>query len=477
MEEQVSQSLVDDVADALRPILAKGLPISPDYQDDRLLSLSCVVDRCQDPNDRLNRVKAAGDLLTKAAARYPDEKLNGAVSVLFGAAAGNRGLTLTDRRALAANMAGYDIDHFRKKIEPKIVTTLAWLLVQLTLRTWVQTPSGRMLSPQASQFARQLYRYAQRALVFIDAFDLCDNFAPRLQVLFTVIRLAEDKPDDLPREWMSIYGDGESAVLLVGASRTEESDKGLWSFAYGLRYLRNLLRDRSGNDYVREILPAECWENMQQYPTFDSREIDKMVVVLDEGPVDTPKAFVDSLCSHSAGRAVHDHWMKLLTAQSVEFGDLVSSESRRQAADYLLMLSCALQYDFPEETFWEPGEEFEAAVASIISEGAEELGADLYEEGTDVRAIASLTDAALDYSPLRYVAAEDERNREYVWNEEPAVPDLWSDLYVSRGCVILPESEDPERKPREIRAVILPGSPTMFGADYGHLDGHGRLER
>jgi hypothetical protein len=471
-------SQVDDVVAALTLILASGLPISADYDDERLLGLSCVLERCFDPTDRLNRVKAADELLREVIAEYPSDEMGSSVSQLFGVAPGSRGRTLTDRRKRALRACHLnDEKHFRESIEPKIVRTLAWQIVQRTRETMAPLPPARVLPLEISEPAQQLYRHAQRALVFLDAFDLCDNFAARLQVLFTVIRLAQDNPDDLPREWISIYGNGEKAVQLVPASRSEESDHGLWSLAYCLRYLRSLLRDRSGRGYVRERLPADCWENMQQHPTFDSSEIDKMVSVLDEGPVDTPKAFVDSLCNDSTGQAIHDHWMRLLTAQSVESGDLISAETRRQAADYLLMLSCALQNDFPEETLWEPGEEFEAAVASIVSKGAEELRADLYEEGDDIAVIIKLTDAVLDYSPPRYVAAEDERNREYVWNDEPAVPDLWSDLYVSRVWVMLPESEDPERKSREIRAVVLPGSPAMFGADYGHLDGHGRLER
>src|SRR5665648_1119107 len=89
---------------------------------------------------------------------------------------------------------------------------------------------------------------------------------------------------------------------------------------------------------------------------------------------------LESNVGYSTGQAIHDHWMRLLTAQSVESGDLISAETRRQATDYLLMLSCALQNDFPEETLWEPGEDFEAAVASIVSKGAEELRADLYDD-------------------------------------------------------------------------------------------------
>jgi len=44
------------------------------------------------------------------------------------------GGSLTQRRRLAADESGYEFDHFRKRIEPKMVEQLAWQLHQDSLQ-------------------------------------------------------------------------------------------------------------------------------------------------------------------------------------------------------------------------------------------------------------------------------------------------------------------------------------------------------
>ncbi len=130
LDVQRQPPTVKELAEALKPILRSGLPVSPDTDDARLLGLRGVVARAVDRDDRLNRVKALDGLLHKLLVNYQDDVLSEAARVLFGLTPGTRGKNLTDRREQAARETGYDADHFRKRIEPKILDQIAWMLHQ-----------------------------------------------------------------------------------------------------------------------------------------------------------------------------------------------------------------------------------------------------------------------------------------------------------------------------------------------------------
>ncbi|MBU2601881.1 MAG: hypothetical protein KKA32_06905 [Actinobacteria bacterium] len=130
METQITPPSVEAIVKALRPILTKGLPVRPEFGDETLLGLRGVVARSVDPSDRLNRVKALDGLIRNQLVYYPDDELSEAARVLFGLAPGSRGKNLTARRFQAASETGYETDHFRKHIEPKILKMLAWQLHQ-----------------------------------------------------------------------------------------------------------------------------------------------------------------------------------------------------------------------------------------------------------------------------------------------------------------------------------------------------------
>jgi len=128
LEVQRDPPPVEDLADALQPVMAGGLPVDPGFDDMRLLGLRGVVARSIDPDSRFSRIKALDDLLRRLLATYPDDVLVGAAQELFGVAPGSRGTTLTERRDRAARAADRSTDHFRKHIEPKIVQHVGWLL-------------------------------------------------------------------------------------------------------------------------------------------------------------------------------------------------------------------------------------------------------------------------------------------------------------------------------------------------------------
>lgn len=399
--EPKPESLVDDVAEALRPILTSGLPVSPDYADERLLGLSCVVDRCDDPSSTLNRVKAAEELLREAIAQYPDERLDPAVGVLFGAAVGSKGSNLTDRRALAAKKSDFDADHFRKNIEPKIVRTLAWLVLQRTLKT--SEPPSPPIAPPPPDIRlplRQLYRYAQRTLVCVDVYDLCVDYANALYgvreaALHTFEGVTPDThswlmpfsyrdhffshPEQhIDQRWTYRKRDVDAHLAPYG--QTPESDLALWDYANFHRYLRVLWQQRTGRDYLPEILPSHRWQALQTGCRFELREIDELLSALGEDYGDTPEVFVSSLSRDDQRRTLHTKWLELLGAavhgeRDAKYKELPTWLDRRALSRDLLHACIALQSIFPDETLPDVGGRFTTTLLLVLISGLNECGA------------------------------------------------------------------------------------------------------
>ena len=144
METTIRPPPVGNIAKALRPVLANGLPISPLFADETLLSLRGVVARSIDRDDRLSRVKALDELLVRLLVHYPDDNLGEAARILFALAPGVRGKNLTARREAAAAACDREAEHFRKRIEPAIVNAVAW---QLHRDSQNYIPRGRAVPP------------------------------------------------------------------------------------------------------------------------------------------------------------------------------------------------------------------------------------------------------------------------------------------------------------------------------------------
>lgn len=139
---------LDELTRDLKLVLRVGLPITPALEIPALLGLRGVWARAVDPSDPLARVDAADRLVRAQLKRVALSKLNrdelpDAVQRLFGTA-GSRGRDLTTRRADAADKLGYDEDHFRKRVEPKIIAQLAWQLERDSLQ---YVPRGRKHPP------------------------------------------------------------------------------------------------------------------------------------------------------------------------------------------------------------------------------------------------------------------------------------------------------------------------------------------
>lgn len=119
----------DEIVAAVVRVLRRGLPVTRASVDAVLLDLRGVVARAVDPADEASLVTALDGTLRGMLARFPDGRYAPAVRALFGLPPARPGLNLTVRRELAAAVAGHEVHHFRKRVEPKLIEKLAWELL------------------------------------------------------------------------------------------------------------------------------------------------------------------------------------------------------------------------------------------------------------------------------------------------------------------------------------------------------------
>jgi hypothetical protein len=141
-----TKSPVEDavVVAAVTRLLRQGLPVTPANADPVLLELRGVVARAVDPADTASRTAALDGTLRGLLARFPDARYAPAARALFGLPPAEPGLNLTARRDLAAEQAGHEVHHFRKRVEPKLIEKIAWELLADAER-FTRTP---MIAPR-----------------------------------------------------------------------------------------------------------------------------------------------------------------------------------------------------------------------------------------------------------------------------------------------------------------------------------------
>lgn len=122
------RALSSDIAKILR----HGLPIRSDVAIKALLRLPGIQHRASNPDERGSRLKAVEGLLRWQLAQLGSVELRPAATLLFGIGNDATGTTLMRRRTMAAAVSGYEVNHFRKRIEPRLVSTLAWQLRKLS---------------------------------------------------------------------------------------------------------------------------------------------------------------------------------------------------------------------------------------------------------------------------------------------------------------------------------------------------------
>jgi hypothetical protein len=119
---------LDVLSTELRVVCRRGLPVTLKTAGTVLPNLRGVWARSVLPDDYVSRVDALNKLLIRIVTELADERLGDPVRVLFALEARNRGTTLGRRREVAAELAGYEVTHFRKVVEPKIIELVALAL-------------------------------------------------------------------------------------------------------------------------------------------------------------------------------------------------------------------------------------------------------------------------------------------------------------------------------------------------------------
>ncbi|MDQ6945483.1 MAG: hypothetical protein M3256_04255 [Actinomycetota bacterium] len=122
--EHVTMSSGDLVRE-LRAVIRHGLPTDQRRAGKLLPHLRSVVARSTHPDDLLSRIDALNYLLAKVIDDIADERTSQAARILFGLADGSAGTTLTVRRHRSASLLEYDFDHFRKRVEERILWSVA----------------------------------------------------------------------------------------------------------------------------------------------------------------------------------------------------------------------------------------------------------------------------------------------------------------------------------------------------------------
>lgn len=345
-------------------------------------------------------------------------------------------------QTVTTRLRGLHIDNRFKERRPiivKLVTAELWR----KLGPGAPRDQDVLLSPKARRAARQLYRYAQKALVAVEAFDLCIDFAKGIQGKFRWARYMQVDLKYIAHGWLGAYErDGES-FRLAPISRCAESDSALWALAYCHRYLRALLGDQTGRDYLRENVSTGRWLRIQVGIPFRPDEIDKMLLVLARVDIDDSSLFVDDLREDNQGRIIHELWLELLTTEVYEHSNeeeadpcrLTMSDRSRIASD-LLEFCMILQHISPEETIYSLHDASWSAIYSIIYGG-------LLESGTsdvDYEQLDKLVDDLLWRRPPRYLKGEpltwplpasyfSGQKGQTPWNDDRPEHDPWAEFH------------------------------------------------
>jgi len=158
------ESPVLELAEEMRAIVRYGLPVRADRAGPHLLALPAVRARARDGGDRSSLARALEAALREELDRL-DHELAPAARLLLGADPSVSGAKLTARREAAAQAAGYELHHFRKRIEPKIWDLLTGQLARssdatLLIAPVLQPARGPLVLP-ADVFAWEAVEHQQ----------------------------------------------------------------------------------------------------------------------------------------------------------------------------------------------------------------------------------------------------------------------------------------------------------------------------
>lgn len=120
----------EELAVELAKQLKRGMPVDPTTAGDVLPELRCCYGRARNPRDRLSRIAALNLILDEIFEGLGDSTAADAVRLLFRVDASVANLNLTERQQRAASTMGYEVNHFRKRVRPRLVAIVARALAE-----------------------------------------------------------------------------------------------------------------------------------------------------------------------------------------------------------------------------------------------------------------------------------------------------------------------------------------------------------
>jgi hypothetical protein len=119
---------------ALEHVVKKGLPLTEATAGEVLPQLRSVYARAVVPSERRSRIAALNHLLPRLIATISDSEWREATQILFGLAPGSRKALLSERQRRAAEVLGYEANHFRQRRQKDLLMSVALLIYEDSLR-------------------------------------------------------------------------------------------------------------------------------------------------------------------------------------------------------------------------------------------------------------------------------------------------------------------------------------------------------
>ncbi|RJL19977.1 hypothetical protein [Bailinhaonella thermotolerans] len=290
LNDQASEDLVAEV----RALVRDGLPVR--RAGARLQALPGVRTRATDPSDRASLCGALESMLREELDRLDKAEWAQAARLLFGADASTALALLTSRRTAAAAAAGYEVHHFRKRIEPKICELVA-LQLRRASDAVAAAPAAPTLHPSRGPLVLPADVFAWEAAEHQHSVASLWGAAYLLRAeLVTVARLLS-------------MGAGEQQIALA-------ADRALWrhaqvlaaTAAYRAAYGAALLHTAA------DVTPEQIGASAGWTPTLTPTQ-DLLLAALGD-PEQGFAAFTAALAQASGGAGLAATWRRALTGRT-----------------------------------------------------------------------------------------------------------------------------------------------------------------
>jgi hypothetical protein len=133
-DSPIAEVSTDALIAALESVVTKGLPAAEGTVNPLLTNLRSVYARAVVPAERLSRLTALNELLPRLIATMAEPEWREATQALFGLAPGTRKALLSERQRRAAQILDYNVGHFRQRIQPDVLRSVALVVQEDLLR-------------------------------------------------------------------------------------------------------------------------------------------------------------------------------------------------------------------------------------------------------------------------------------------------------------------------------------------------------